>query len=156
MRWQNFTHCTFNNITLLHKREGVILKNKKNKKFKSEMCLQGPEPFCRDFKCVPQMDNCSEKTFSLTLKQNQIISHTFMSPPWAVAKISADGFILFLFGLQETSETDVWTSSPSPQSASSCGCQSCLPVIGHQHEPSELHNSTSHNRSKCEIWFLQE
>lgn len=35
-------------------------------------------------------------------------------------------------------------------SSTSCGCQSCLSVKGHQHEHSKPHNSTSHN-GRCHI-----
>lgn len=39
------------------------------------------------------------------------------------------------------------TSSYLQQSASSCNCQSCLPVIGYQHQQSEPNNSTSRSGS---------
>lgn len=45
------------------------------------------------------------------------------------------------------------TSSSSQQSASGCNCQSCLPVIGYQHQHSEPHNWTSHSGS-CYVNYI--
>lgn len=50
---------------------------------------------------------------------------------------------------QSETENEVETSSSLKllQSGSRCGCQSCLPVIWHEHEYCKLHELTSHNRS---------
>lgn len=55
--------------------------------------------------------------------------------------------LLFLMSMLETSAW-IWNSCRS--SVCSCGCQSCLPVIGHQHRHGGLHNWASHNGS-CHV-----
>lgn len=48
-------------------------------------------------------------------------------------------------------QSEVETSSTLPKYTSSCGYASCLLVMGHQHEHSDLHSSTSHTviRHQC-------
>lgn len=72
---------------------------------------------------------------------------------WSTVTTMGADFLLFGFVLTPYFRVQfkVKTGSTLLQSSSRWGCRSCLPVIGHQCEHSQLHNVTSHNETlACE------